>query len=52
MVEARVVETGEEGVLFVIDRGLYDYDLEVAVKGYMPTAMKVGMHSVTKRWIH
>ncbi len=32
MVEARVIETDKEGLLFVINRGLYDYDLEVAVK--------------------
>ena len=46
-----MVETGVEGLLFVINRGLYDYDLEVLVKGYMPTKMKVGMYNVTKTWL-
>ena len=51
MVETRVIETEEEGLLFVINRGLYDYDLEVAVKGYEPIKTKVGMYSVTKQWL-
>ena len=49
IVEARVIETDKEGLLFVINRGLYDYDLEVAVKGYQPIKTKVGMYSVTKQ---
>ncbi len=48
MVETRVIETDNEALLFVINRGLYDYDLEVAVKGYRPIKTKVGMYSVTK----
>ena len=43
MVETRVIETAQEGLLFVINRGLYDHDLEVAVKGYKPIKAKVGM---------
>ena len=49
MVETRVIETEEAGLLFVINRGLYDYDLEVAVKGYNPIKTRVGMYSVTKQ---
>lgn len=49
MVETRVIETEEEGLLFVINRGLYDYDLEVAVKGYEPIQTRVGMYSVTRQ---
>ncbi|MBI4165734.1 MAG: beta-galactosidase [Acidobacteria bacterium] len=48
MVEARVIETDNEGLLFVINRSLYDYDLEVAVKGYQPIKTKAGMYSVIK----
>jgi len=51
MVETRVIETDTEGLLFVINRSLYDYDLEVAVKGYQPIKTKVGMYSVTKQWL-
>ena len=49
IVETRVIETEKEGLLFVINRGLYDYDLEVAVKGYQPIKTKVGMYSVRKQ---
>lgn len=49
MVEARVIETDEEGLLFVINRGLYDYDLEIAVKGYEPVTTKSRMYSVVKK---
>ena len=49
MVETRVIETDEEGLLFVINRGLYDYDLEVGVKGYEPIKTRVGMDSATKQ---
>lgn len=52
MVETRVIETDSEGLLFVINRGLYDHDLEVAVKGYEPIKAKVGMYSVTKQLLH
>ena len=51
MVEARVTETDSEGLLFIINRGLYDYELEVAVKGYEPVTTRVGMYSVVKREI-
>lgn len=51
MVETRVVETGEEGLIFVINRRLYHYNLEVSFKGYLPTKMKVGVYSVTKQWL-
>lgn len=49
MVETRVIQTAQEGLLFVINRGLYDHDLEVAVKGYKPIKANVGMYSVTKQ---
>jgi len=49
MVEARVIENDQEGLLFVINRGLYDYDLEVAVKGYEPVNAKSRMHGVVKK---
>jgi len=49
LVEARVIETDKEGLLFVINRGLYDYDLEVAVKGYKPAALKSRMYSVARK---
>lgn len=52
MVETRVIETDSEGLLFVINRGLYDHDLEVAVKGYEPIKAKVGMYSVTKQLLN
>jgi hypothetical protein len=49
MVETRVIEAGESGLLFVINRGLYDYDLEITVKGYEPVKVKSGMYSVVKK---
>lgn len=52
MVETRVIETDEEGLLFVINRGLYDHELEVAVKGYKPIKTRVGMYSVTKQLLN
>lgn len=48
LIEARVIETDEEGLLFIINRGVYDYDLEIAVKGYEPVTTKSGMYSVVK----
>ena len=52
MVETRVIETDREGLLFVINRGVYDHELEVAVKGYEPIKTKVGMYSVTKQLLN
>lgn len=52
MVETRVIETESEGLLFVINRGLDDHALEVAVKGYKPINAKVGMYSVTKQLLN
>lgn len=52
MVETRVIETDSEGLLFVINRGLYDHEPEVAVKGYEPIKAKVGMYSVTKQLLN
>ncbi len=52
-VETRVIETDEEGLLFVINRGLYDYDLDIAVRGYESVSVESGMYSVVKtrlRW--
>ena len=43
MVEAGVIETDSEGLLFVINRGLYDHELEVALQGYKPIKTRVGM---------
>ena len=43
-----MLETDTEGLLFVINRGLYDYDLETSVKGFEPIKVSSGMYSVTK----
>ena len=48
MVETRVIEAGEEAVLFVINRGLYDYDLEITAKGYESVTVKSGMGGVVR----
>ena len=52
MVKTRVIETESEGLLCVVNRGLYDHELEVAVKGYEPIKAKVGMYSVTKQLLN
>lgn len=50
LIDARVLETDKEGLLFVINRSLYDYDLEISVKGYAPVKVKSGANrAVTKR---
>jgi cob(I)alamin adenosyltransferase len=49
MIDTRVLETDKEGLLFVINRGLYDYDLDIAVKGYKPVKVKSRMFSVVKK---
>jgi hypothetical protein len=49
LIDARVLETDKEGLLFVINRSLYDYDLEIAVKGYAPVKVKSGANSVAKK---
>jgi hypothetical protein len=49
MVETRVIEASEGAVLFVINRGLYDYDLEIAVKEYEPVTAKSRTYSVVKK---
>lgn len=52
MVETRVIETDDEGLLFVINRGLYEHELEIAVKGYRPIETRVAMYSVAKQWLN
>ncbi len=47
-VETRVIETDEEALLFVINRGLYDYNLDIAAKGYEPVKAESRMYSVVK----
>ena len=47
-VETRVIETDSDALVFVINRGLYDYDLEIAVKGYEPVKAESRMYSVVK----
>ena len=42
MVATRLIETGREGLLFVINRGLYDHEPEVASKGYEAIKTKAG----------
>ena len=49
LIDARVLETDNEGLLFVINRSLYDYNLEIAVKGYAPVKVKSGANSVAKK---
>ena len=49
LVDARVLQTDKEGLLFVINRSPYNYDLEVTVKGWEPVKVKAGMYSVTKK---
>jgi hypothetical protein len=49
LIDARVLETDKEGLLFVINRSMYDYDLEIAVKGYAPVKVKSGENSVAKK---
>jgi len=49
LIDTRVLETDKEGLLFVINRSLYDYDLEITVKGYAPVNVKSHANSVTKR---
>ena len=49
LIDTRVLETDKEGLLFVINRSLYDYDLEIAVKGYAPVKVKSGTNSVVKK---
>ena len=46
--EARVIEAEDDALLFVINRGLYDYDLEIAVKGYAPVKAQSRMYSVVR----
>jgi hypothetical protein len=48
MVETRVIEAEDDALLFVINRGLYDYDLEIAVKGYAPVKARSRMYSVVR----
>ena len=52
MVEARVIETNDSALLFVLNRGLYDYDLEIAVKGYQPVNVQSGMYSAVRTRLH
>jgi hypothetical protein len=47
-VETRVIETDSDALLFVLNRGLYDYDLDIAVKGYEPVKAESRMYSVGK----
>lgn len=44
-----MIETGEEGVFFVISRGLNDRELEVAAMAYKAITTRVGMYSVSKQ---
>lgn len=48
IVEARVLETEIEGVLFVINRGVYEHDVEIEVSGYKPLKAKLPIYSATK----
>ena len=52
MVETRVIETDDEGLSFVINRGLHDHDVEVSVKGHKPIKTNVGMYSVIKQLLN
>ena len=47
-VEARVLENEEEGVLFVMNRGFYDYAVEIAVSGYKPLKVNLPLYSATR----
>lgn len=49
MIETRVIETDKAALLFIINRGVYDYDLEVTVKGYASVKAKSRMYSVVKK---
>lgn len=49
MVATRVIETGREGLMFVINRGLYDHEPEVAVKGHKAIKTKLEVYSGSKR---
>lgn len=49
LLDTRVLETDKEGLLFVINRSLYDYDLEISVKGYAPVKVKSGANSAAKK---
>ena len=48
IVEARVLENEEEGVLFVMNRGVYDYDVEIAVRGYESLKVELPLYSATR----
>ena len=52
MVETRVIETDEGGLLFIINRGLYDYDLQITVKGYEPVKVKSTVYSAVKKRLY
>ena len=44
-----MIETGEVGVFFAINRGLNDRELEVTAKAYKAITTRVGMYSVSKQ---
>jgi len=51
LVEARLLETKDKGLLFIMNRSLYEYAVDAEISGYRPLKSQLPIYSATRHFL-